>query len=377
MKILHINYNIKQNRNVGDEAHVLAIQDSLHTLNPAIEFINVPIYAIAKRHVPKFMPHGERYPRLFHSASRIIKGIGTSKLRSIMKNVDAIIVGGGGLYIDSLLPFDNTFISQLDKPLIIYGVGYNANLGSQKLDDESLVSIKEIGKKATLQSVRDLNTQLFLKKLGIKSELIGDPAMFMSDPRPPVRKMYTKKTLYIGLNIAAHGWKNSATHIPVVVDSYRAALLALKDTYRFECVYFKHHAGEDAVIAQLIKSGVPIKKIIDADARATNQSYKPIDFCISMMLHSCILAFGNNVPVICVGYDEKNKAFMELTNQGDMLIPVEQISAKRLEEGLIILVNELYQRKLRLYKRYQVLQQKSDKFAKQVLALIEKANGIK
>jgi polysaccharide pyruvyl transferase WcaK-like protein len=60
-----------------------------------------------------------------------------------------------------------------------------------------------------------------------------------------------------------------------------------------------------------------------------------MDITISMMLHSTILAFASGVPSISLGYDKKNKSFMQLTGQSNRYLDINKLSSK----SLIKLIN--------------------------------------
>jgi polysaccharide pyruvyl transferase WcaK-like protein len=93
-----------------------------------------------------------------------------------------------------------------------------------------------------------------------------------------------------------------------------------------------------------------------------------------MMLHSTILAFGANVPAVCIGYDKKNLSFMQLTGQERRYIEANNISADK----LIQLVDSvLFEEKgNNLQKTNKLLQARKLELERQTQAFTNRVIGI-
>lgn len=325
-KIIHFHYNVPGNTNIGDEAHVLAIQDSLRAQMPGVEIIDRPISFLCKYQLPSVVPGVRQLPLGVHNAARRLRGQSYEALLREINSADMVVIGGGGVYMDHLLPFNVPLINSMTVPIVIVGAGLNRNTGSVPFDAEQIDSIVALGTRAQLQSVRDNNTLEFLRQHGVQAEMTGDPAMFLKTGA--VKSLGSG--LRIGLNIAAHGWKQQAKYESAIITAYgdMAKTLAAEQGATF--VYFVHHPGEVSVVEALRAQGVKFEKVVTGDARTVKAAYAGVDLSMSMMLHSTIFAFGEGVPVVGVGYDDKNKAFMELTGQTGRFLPVAEVNGQRL-----------------------------------------------
>ena len=324
VKVIHFHYNSSKNVNIGDEAHVLAIQDTLRQEIKNVEIANYPISFLCHYQLPKSFI-SQHLPLSAQNAARILRGKSYSQLIKEINDADLIIIGGGGVYMDHLLPFSIPLLHRITTPIVIFGAGYNRNFGSTDFDKHQVESIKVLGQQATLQSVRDTNTQAFLNQLGVTSELVGDPAIFL-EKAPSTTTLANPKKLTIGINIAAHGWKLQPKFEAILVDAYVSMMHAIQKRHKTIFRYFIHHPGEYRMIEALERKGILFDTVIDTDARKTKAAYAAVDLTVSMMLHSTILAFGEGKPSICIGYDDKNKSFMDLTKQAKRYIRVDELS---------------------------------------------------
>lgn len=361
-RIVHFHYNVPGNTNIGDEAHVLAIQDSLRAQMLGVQIIDRPISFLCKYQLPASVPGSHSMPLGIHNAARRLRGQSYAALLAEVNSADMVVIGGGGVYMDHLLPFNVPLIDSISVPIVVVGAGLNRNTGSAPFSAEQVESIVALGTRAKLQSVRDYNTLEFLRQYGVRSEMTGDPAMFLKTD--PVKK--AGGGLRIGLNIAAHGWKQQTQYEDAIVIAYAdmAKKLATEQGAVFK--YFIHHPGELRAIELLRRQGVKFEEIISGDARTVKAAYAGVDLAVSMMLHSTIFAFGEGVPVVCVGYDDKNRAFMELTGQLGQFVPVSEINERRLDVVVHNLAASRDTVRVRLNERYTALAQAYDAFIKKM-----------
>ena len=368
-KIVHFNYNSDKNVNIGDEAHVLAIQDSLRERFKDATIIDLPISFLCHYQLPPF-PFSQNLPLFVHNRARILRSMSYSRLLTKVNNADLVVIGGGGVYMDHLLPFNISLIKQIKTPIVIWGAGYNRNFGAGDFTQHQKESVKILGLQAKLQSVRDSNTKQFLETLDVHSELVGDPAMFLKkSPLSP--STHPNDTLHVAINVAAHGWKQQALFEPTLIESYVAAIERLQNHHNATFSYFMHHPGEQRIVELLKDRGIVFKDVVNTNARETKAYYSKTHMTISMMLHSTILAFGEGVPSICIGYDDKNKEFMELTGQASRYISVKELDPevliKKAEEAIAALKDSTS----KIKARYSELKSTHDTFSYKVPSLLQ------
>jgi polysaccharide pyruvyl transferase WcaK-like protein len=369
-KIVHFHYNVAGNMNIGDEAHVLAIQETLKSQIPNLEIIDLPISFLCYYQIPQTVPSARRLPLFIHNMARVLRGTSYSELLSLVNGADMVLIGGGGIYMDHLLPYNTQLLKQVKVPIVIFGAGYNSNFGSDLFDEHQTNSIIQLGHQASLQSVRDANTLLFLNKHDVKATLVGDPAVFLKKASiDPIRK--SKDVLNIAINIAAHGWKQQSMYQGAIIDAYVAMMNDLRRHHKIAFHYFVHEPRELQLLDTFSQRGIEFESVINSDSRTTKAMYASMDLGILMMLHSTIFAFGEGVPIIGVGYDAKNGSFMELTAQTERFIPIQELNSQILTQKVEKLLSERTAAKTLLQKQLALHKTKYDAFTKEVIALLD------
>ncbi len=373
LKIVHFHHNDKNNLNIGDQAHVLAIQEALTPRSKRpVQFIEKSIQLLGRQVIPNkfYYPKSKYYPTVFHNVYRMLIGDGFYKVLQECNDADLVIIGGGGVYMGYLFPLNNSFIRKITTPISIVGVGYNHNLGSPDFSERQLESVRTISSQATLQSVRDSRTVDFLKEQGIEAELMCDPAIFLSE-RDTGLVTRREGTVNVGVNIARHGWNNQDKLKDALVDAYYEAIRRIGSAQKARFYYMMHQPNERYYVDALRQRGVEFAGVINvSDARELKGAYANLDFTISMMLHSTILAFGAGVPSINVGYDDKNIAFMRMTGQAHRYVGVDALSSRKLNKIIDDTLARLPAEKKNLEKYKMEFSGRFDDYMQRTLALV-------
>lgn len=294
--IAHIHVWDKKNK--GDVGIVLAVQELLQSSLGKIKIIDLPIEAL------------KNYDK-----------INLKKINS----ADLVIVGGGGIFYRYFMPFDNKVIQAIKKPIVIFGVGYIREVGSRPLKKDWIKSIINLVKKATLVGVRDYYTKSFLVTNGInknKINLIGDPAIFLSEKKPKNFKLQRK--INIGFNLNYSGWLGFGKWEKDILNSYLETANYFKKKYKANIFYLMHHPDEINVLNKIKTLQM---KIIDQPANEQKYIYGQLDLVIGMMLHSCVMAFGAVTPEINIAYDIRNKNFAKFIHCPELVIPLSKLSS--------------------------------------------------
>ena len=292
-RIIHFNHNVKNNLNIGDQAHVKAIQETLARLyDDELEFVERPIQLLSQHTIPSkpYYPKSKLYPTFIQNFYGILSGESASKLIEECNKADLVLIGGGGVYMSYLFPLNDKLIESITTPIVLFGVGYNHNLGAPEFSERQLNSVHTLAHKARIQAVRDKVTHDFLKRHGIESAIMCDPAIFLSEIDQ--QDDMDGGTLKIAINMARHGWNNQAALQDRIVDAYAELIQNIKKQQPSRFYYFVHQPNELKYVDLLQKKGITFDGIVNASARETKSAYRRVDVSVSMMLHSSILAFG-------------------------------------------------------------------------------------
>ena len=325
--------------NIGDAAAAYSIQDLLHRYLKISTYTSMDVFKL------------KGVTRHLH--------LQLTKFRSpkTINKYDLCVIGGGGLYSKWLFPLNSQLIKSIKIPLILYGIGYNVDLGDSPLPKAKIGSIVLLNRHATLSSVRDIDTYQFLRKLNLVNiDVIGDPAIFLETKKVKTTALCTSR-MRIGINIAQHRWKLQSHCLNKVLTAYLKTCKFLIQKQDAELVYLKHTPREDTVIQALrrkmpisvvdccpayslayrFRGKLPILPIRIEECRPyeLQHVYSTLDLVISMHMHSAVFAFANGVPVINVAYNLKNYGFMKLIHQDDKVIRVDRIDSGELKKMIL------------------------------------------
>lgn len=309
-KIIH--FHFKPKHNIGDMAVVLATRDLIESQMGRVQW-----------------------------SSRIIKELAKEDAAAVLNDIqkhDLVLVGGGGFYSKWALPLNNHLIRAIQKPIVIFGPGYNQHVGETGLTQGQIESVRILNNKASLCGVRDKVTQDFLKDLGFESDLIGDPGLFLKPESTSLAPWYCwppRKSqagaIKIGINFACHNWAEQANHLERLIGVYQDVVAKLETRFPIELYYLAHtDIKAERQLARRLKTVWPKIIVCEKSAQKLKYVYTQLHLVISMMLHSSIYAFGARVPVVNVAYDRKNLAFMELIGHPERTIDVREASASLL-----------------------------------------------
>ncbi|MFA6255230.1 MAG: polysaccharide pyruvyl transferase family protein [Patescibacteria group bacterium] len=335
MKIAHLHVWDKKNK--GDQSIVLAVQQLLKKHLAGVEIIDLPLEVLRD---------------------------GKTKDFKRINQADLVVIGGGGIYYRWFLPFDPKKISQIKPPIVIFGVGYIREIGSPPLTKKEIESIAFLNQKAVLSSVRDYYTKKFLLKAGVrpkKIQVIGDPAIFLTETKPP--KINLSNRPKIGLNLNYSGWLGFGRYEKDIIRSYNETGNYFQKKYGAEIYYLQHHPDEKKIRPKLL---IPHLHLINYSVEQQKYIYGKMDLVIGMMLHSAVLAFGAGTPEINVAYDLRNRSFANFIGCPDLVISSKNLKGQALlnKAKLIFKNRQKYRQKFK--SRKEKIWQKQQKFLNQM-----------
>jgi len=326
--ISHIHVWDKQNK--GDVAIVLAVQQLLRSRFSGVKIKDFPVESL--------------------------KTFNRRRLDQINRS-DLVVFGGGGLFYNYFLPFEQKMITAIKPPLVIFGVGYIQEIGAPELSPAKSKSLLNLIRKARLIGVRDFYTRNFLIKQGVKPakiDLIGDPAILLSESKPA--KLKLSAGMKIGLNLNYSGWLGFGLWRQDILKAYQDLAHYFIQQYRAQIYYLKHHPGEDNIYPEL---KIPGLKIIDLSPAEQKYAYGQLDLVVGMMLHASVLAFGAITPEINVAYDRRNYGFAKFIGCPELVIDLAKLkSGQLLKTAKQVFANHerylvKFMRRRRLVRSYQ------------------------
>lgn len=348
--------------NSGDEAVLrsilLALQEQSSQANITIQ----PIVLSADPAWTTKMYGVEAVPRM-HPAS-LYKAISSS---------DGLISGGGSLLQDATsaktIPYYTGVIKLaqwLNKPTFIYAQGIGP------VHRRFLYPfIKSAMRSSAYISVRDDQSAVFLKQIGVKGktiEVVPDPVMGMPLPSNDMNEAITDQRPIVGVSVRY--WRQDQRDL----DEVGQALAALANKQDVRIRFLPFHTPDDIKASEYVmgklqpqlpaQSTVEIVKSSD-DPQQMLAEVSKCDALFGMRLHALIYAANQRVPLIGLSYDPKIDQFLKRL---DMIAvgSTEQLNPEQFAQEMSELLHNKEQWKALKAEKINLLIEQSQKPAQQI-----------
>ncbi|SDH18771.1 polysaccharide pyruvyl transferase CsaB [Alteribacillus persepolensis] len=328
--------------NNGDEAILSGLLHQLTTFGQVdkediVVFSNTPSNT-ESRHGVKAVPLLYKEGSLVNSALQTIR-----KSRRVMKELDLLIIGGGGLLMD-MYKRDAPLYSVLGLTgkysgcrVAVHGVGagpINTKAG--------MFFIKKLVNASFSTAVRDEKSKKLLQDIGVQKDIdvIYDPAFSVPVQKPHVPTDQIKR---IGVTAVPYFsdeyWPTpDSAKYDAYVRGMASSLDWLISNKNIQVTFFSTKFPEDVKVTvdiaakmeysqsvHIIEDNLPPEKIIKVAAAQ--------DMVIGTRLHSLILSVNAKTPVIGVEYHKKVKDFMQMMDKNDYSVAIDELLDQ--EHGIV------------------------------------------
>ncbi|MGY4688890.1 polysaccharide pyruvyl transferase family protein [Salibacterium sp. K-3] len=321
--------------NIGDEAILAGILHQL-TTEGGVAKENIVVFSNDPANTKE--RHGTvSYPLLYKEGSTLKSGLKTIReSRKVMKHLDLVIIGGGGLLMD-MYKRDAPLYSVLGLTakragcrVAVHGVG-----AGPITTKTGAFFIKRLLRAASSVSVRDEKSRRLLQQIGAPSDIhvIYDPAFSV-----PVEAVHETSAVLQRVGVTAVPYFSSrywpeadpGKH-EAYLEGMAASLDELIDKKGVEVTFFSTKYPEDVEVTRHIAERMEHRN--EVHIQEANLSPEEIaaeaaaqDVVIGTRLHSLILSVNAETPVIGIAYHQKVKDFMEEINYQDYTADVEDLT---------------------------------------------------
>jgi len=244
-------------------------------------------------------------------------------INQINKDASALIIAGGGLYVNQdsssnwYFPCKTKLFEKIKVPIFLLGIGANqnirGNLFSNNLDNNAKKSIKLINDLSTISTVRDKRTYDILAEMGvINHNLILDPACFLETQN----LVNIKKEKKVAINIAQHApilgrYDGNSEYRDKNIEIFTKVCHYLKQN-NYNVLLVAFDPLEQSIIIDIKKNFPDLEYINSQNIDLIIRELAKCEFSIGMKMHSNILSFAAGTPFISVYYDVKSLEFNKL-----------------------------------------------------------------
>lgn len=322
------------NNNNGDEAILAGIIEQViaHYEIPSkdiVVFSNNPPQTANRFGV-------EAAPLYYKRSSAIMTAIETiRKNSSIVRALDMLIIGGGGILMDfynreAQLFGSYGYMAKRGKvPYIVYGCGAGPITSTM-----GKFFIKKLVNHSNSASVRDPKSKELLRKIGVRKEvgIVGDPSFALPShvkekSQDRIRKIGVTVVPYYNLaywpeanDIKYDSYvQGMADNLDTLLEAkdVELSLFSTKYPHDVDVTVDVYNRMKNQARVTVNKENLSPEQIIQISAEQ--------DMLIGTRLHSVYLAVNAETPVMAISYHHKVADFMDMKQMGNRTIQIEDL----------------------------------------------------
>ncbi len=239
---------------------------------------------------------------------------------------DAVIVGGGGLFLPDTNPnsisgwqwaISDRQIEELNVPLILFSVGYNY-FRHQIPTARFLNSLNCVAKKSVFFGLRNMGSVETVK--GLLDAELREKVVYQPCTTTLIRKMYElpakKKAKRVALNMAfdREEQRFEGRQEQIFEQIYQAILAIHR--FGYEVVYVAHSDKDLKFLLHMNEKNMflPFVNLEKSLPDEVIRFYRNVDVAIGMRGHAQMIPFGVGTKIISLGTHDKMKWFLEDVN---------------------------------------------------------------
>lgn len=338
------------NNNNGDEAILAGIIEQLQVhykipVGDIVVFSNNPpqtanLYGVASA------------PLYYKRSSATLTFIETIKKNSpLIRELDMLIVGGGGILMDFYNREAQLFgsygiMARWGKvPYIVYGCGAGPISSAM-----GKLFIRYLVGRSNSVSVRDPKSKQLLQKIGVRKDIqvVGDPAFALPSKS---QEKTTERIKNIGVTVVPYYslayWPEAndikyenyvngmAENLDLIMSEkdVNITLFSTKFPHDVDVTIDVHNRMVHKDRVTVNKNNLSPEEIIDISAAQ--------DLIIGTRLHSLYLAVNANTPVMAISYHHKVADFMEMVGMAERTVGMDDLIKKK--DSLLTIVEAMDQ----------------------------------
>ncbi len=228
-----------------------------------------------------------------------------------------VVLGGGGLFSNEKGACFIWFMQVLPAILLRKKLLLMAQSFTPLQRKKDLWLLKFVLKRANLITVRDEDSQKYLKSLGFRAQLLTDAVLGIAYNNPS----FYRNSDYVVLSLRQ--WKGMDENLKQIADLIDYIFIK----YQWKTVFLPHQINQSSDLHQYDKLQILVKNKQALVVEVPHNYERAIDIIgraklvIGMRLHSIIFSLLTKTPFLALSYDSKVKGFVksvELSNFVDL-----------------------------------------------------------
>lgn len=234
-------------------------------------------------------------------------GLSSQTVYDINQFGDGVIIGGGNLYENGELEINPVALKALEKPLMIFSVsrGRIFNKKHQLVDRTDVMTddkLRLVNERADISLSRDIETQKYIKSIGVETQLGGCPTLFINEiPQHLVPLLDADKTDAL-ISIRTPNLMSIPVADQYEMREHFIRIIELLQRKGYKNVRFLCHDHRDIPFAASFKG---IDYVYTEDVYTYLTYLRNTRLNLTYRLHSFIPCLSYNIPTIKISYDER------------------------------------------------------------------------
>lgn len=234
-------------------------------------------------------------------------GLSSQTVYDINQFGDGVIIGGGNLYENGELEINPVALKALEKPLMIFSVsrGRIFNKNHQLVDRTDVMTddkLRLVNERADFSLSRDIETQKYIKSIGVETQLGGCPTLFINEiPQHLVPLLDADKTDAL-ISIRTPNLMSIPVADQYEMREHFIKIIELLKRKGYKNVRFLCHDHRDIPFAASFKG---IDYVYTEDVYTYLTYLRNTRLNLTYRLHSFIPCLSYNIPTIKISYDER------------------------------------------------------------------------
>lgn len=337
--------------NIGDEAILDGIINTIKAVAQELSFeTSIHVYSHNPNETKKIhpgvishnvIPAGFRSFMIQHATGQIYRTV-----KDIL-NLDAVIIGGGGIFYDSTFSKGRNpigvwhtrvkFLKLLKRKIYIYAVGVES-----VTKEKSKSYLKKICESSLKVSVRNSESQDRLLKCGVISSInvTQDPVWNLS---ASAEQKSLSKSIKIGISLRSWFAKDSIEQKNLINELQDSInwLIEHKKAVITLIPFSKGKDNDQRLFEKLSYNQNEQIKVwegefsVDEYLNLINEQ----DIIIGMRLHSIIFSVLTQTPFLGISYSNKVQSMLKSLSLEELSLPIENFSCKEFQEKFQYLIN--------------------------------------
>jgi len=327
--------------NLGDEAILDGIIEKIKSENAETEIV---IFSHNTSDTERRHPGNTVRPVLPAGIRSFLKQLVNGELRKslrMLKNVDKVLIGGGGIFYDSKFSQGRNpikvwatrckLLNYLKVPYKLNAVGI-----SEFQKEESKKLMLNISNQAQEISVRDAKSKNNLIQIGVEKEIevVQDPAFNLSCDSNKIEDNFYR------IGVSLRKWLDLKSQNEFT-NSIASFINQLKKEKKLKVVLIPFSFGVEndteilTILKEKIDPEIECELLTKDQLNSTDKLLKTIsslDFMLGMRLHSIITSIICQVPFLALAYSEKVQELLKEKGFEERMVLLEEITNINLVE---------------------------------------------